>query len=200
MSQLMVSSYTFELPDKKLLEYIRRYIAELKNLGFDEDSPLFPTTKPMHGKDGAFNKECSVFENKFAKSDTFLNKIIKKMLLSCGIEKTYTIHSFRHTFSRFIKPHLKGFEGFEACARSLGHNSTNLLMGTYGRLSTDECRKIMREIQSDILTRGDNDAYNSLIRFESDIEKLDSLNNKEAIKSMITATKTLMKDVRPKNV
>ena len=58
----------------------------------------------------------------------------------------------------------------------------------------------MREIQSDILTRGDNDAYNSLIRFESDIEKLDSLNNKEAIKSMITATKALMKDVRPKNV
>lgn len=188
------------VPDEKLLKYIRKYIAELKKLGFDEDSPLFPITKPMHGKDGAFDKGCSVFENKFAKSDTFLNKIIKKMLLSCDIEKTYTIHSFRHTFSRFIKPYLKGFEGFEACARSLGHNSTNLLMSTYGKLSTDECRKIMYEIQSDILAKGDNDAYNSLMQFETDIERLDGLNNKEAIKSMISSIKILIKDVRPKSV
>lgn len=172
-------------PNNELKRVFKQYIEELKAQGLTDNDPLFPTLAKF-----PLNKEDRIqFLKGFQTRNNYLNNLLKNMCRRAGISKNYTVHSTRHFYSKYIKPYLQSADEFEACAMAMGHRGVGLLFSTYGKLSKNEARDRMINIQKRVLSTNSADSFELINQLQSIADTMPAgakkriLNQLENIKS-----------------
>ncbi|MBL0320389.1 MAG: tyrosine-type recombinase/integrase [Alphaproteobacteria bacterium] len=102
---------------------------------FPEDAPLFPSIKSNFGKVTLFN---TVHLPEMIRSSSTIANIFKEAFHQAG-HKYLRPHSFRHTYARAAGE--KSFDVLQAASQSLGHDSIQTTIRSYGQIPVSEQRK-----------------------------------------------------------
>lgn len=166
--------------DKKHKDILKKYINMLKEQGFGDNDPLFPVRKVSYPN----GQKVLIPTKEFSNRNNYLNKILKKRCEEAKLKRVYTVHSCRHFFAKNVKPYINSATELEACAKSMGHNSMKLLIGTYGKISDKEAENNMKDIQKRIFNENPTDIFEHIKCLKH------TLKNEEA-KSLLNIIETL---------
>ena len=120
-----------------ITDIVLRWADKLRELGFKDESPLFP------GIDNQFGKNLLLAPETKPNSiqDQTIRDIFKNTFKAAGLP-VYRVHSFRHTIARWAE--LNGNpEFFNAVSQSLGHSSVQTTFYCYGTLPHSKIGQIL---------------------------------------------------------
>ncbi|WP_394146848.1 tyrosine-type recombinase/integrase [Shewanella atlantica] len=115
-----------ELPLKVLTEWVEYLV---KELGFEQNDPLFPKTKLAHNKNQQFEVVGLLKEH--WSNATPIRKVFKRAFEAVGLPY-FNPHSFRNTLVRLGENLCRTPEEFKAWSQNLGHESVLTSFYSYG--------------------------------------------------------------------
>jgi integrase len=159
--------------DNNIFELLRRWIKELKSLGYTDDDPLFPSAEA--------NKETGINEFQISKALTkhpltasSSERIIKECCRKAGYGQ-YHAHSFRDSHIYHALDMATNGLDIKAVSANVGHENVVITMTKYADMTADE-------VHGRILNLGKSDKsslHDSAIlhMFEEIKQKLDNKNH-----------------------
>ncbi|NOH69066.1 tyrosine-type recombinase/integrase [Vibrio rotiferianus] len=138
-----ISSYFFpvgELPVTILEEWVDYLTSEL---GYTENSPLFPATKVILDRKRQFT--AGGLEEKHWSTASPIRKIFKQAFALSGMQY-YKPHSFRNTLVRLGEKICRTPEEFKAWSQNLGHQSVLTTFYSYGDVPDRKQAELLRKL------------------------------------------------------
>ena len=128
------------------LAIIKNYFQFLKTEKlFGPDDPLFPKTliKLIPGK----GFQATGLSKQHWQQTNGIRAIFKHAFEAAGISY-YHPHSFRDTLVQYGKEHCTSIQAFEAWSLNLGHTNFAVTLSSYGGISLDQRRNLVRNVKS----------------------------------------------------
>jgi len=128
---------------EKLFKIFTDYYAELVSLGYKDFNPIFPKAKPRkEGNDLCFVESTELTQDFMSKHN--VSRIVKEICKEAGFPG-YSVHKFRHSYSREMKKRMPDNDLMVALMKNMGHKSINLSTFHYGSMSREEQHQIILE-------------------------------------------------------
>ncbi|MFT6908346.1 MAG: integrase/recombinase XerD, partial [Oleiphilaceae bacterium] len=129
-----------ELPSNILTEWIEYLI---KDLGYEENDPLFPKTKLGHNKNQQF-EVVGLLKDHWSNANT-IRKVFKQAFDAAGLPN-FNPHSFRNTLVRLGENLCRTPEEFKAWSQNLGHESVLTSFYSYGDVPDYKQAELLRKL------------------------------------------------------
>jgi len=136
-----IDTYFFPVSDqcediaRKWLQYLREVLL------FCADDPIFPKTRMGLDADDCFTP--AGISREFWSNAGPVRKVFKSAFEAAGLPN-FTPHSFRHMLAHLAYSHCNGPEALKSWSQNLGHESPLTTFTSYGTVSTDRQRELVR--------------------------------------------------------
>ena len=141
-----------ELPLKILREWIDYLVQEL---GFTENSPLFPKTKVAHNANQQF-EVTGLLEEHWSNANP-IRKSFAKAFEAAGLPY-FNPHSFRNTLVRLGEQRCRTAEELKAWSQNLGHESVLTSLCSYGDVPDHKQAEILKKLSEPAPATSESDA------------------------------------------
>ncbi len=166
--------------DEQLCKIFTEYHAELVSLGYQDHNPIFPKAKPRREGNDLCPVESTELSMDFM-SKYNVSRIVKEICIEAGYPK-YSIHKFRHSYSRAMKQRIPQMDLMTALMKNMGHKTINLSAFHYGAMSREEQHKIILDHFSknpdEIPSNVDPKIWNKFLEFRKYVEYNESQKKK----------------------
>jgi integrase len=127
-------------------EVLGTWVAELCEMGFGPNDPLFPSTLVEAGLDHRF--ATTGVKREFWKSAGAVRRIFKEAFLRAGLPY-FNPHSFRSTLAIHGEKICRTAEQWRAYSQNFGHSSPMTTFNSYGSVATHRQAEILNELAND---------------------------------------------------
>lgn len=129
--------------DKVYVEVVAAWIAELHEMGFGPNDPLFPATQVESNTEHRF--EVTGLKPEFWKSAGAVRRIFKEAFVRAGLPY-FNPHSFRSTLAIHGEKICLTPEKWQAYSQNFGHSSPMTTFTSYGRVAPYRQIEILNEL------------------------------------------------------
>ena len=127
--------------NEQLFKIFNDYYAELVTMGYQDHDPIYPKAKPRkEGDDLCFVPSTELTKEFMSKHN--VSRIVKEICVEAGYPR-YSVHKFRHSYTRAMKKRIPQMDLVVALMKNLGHRTINVGAFTYGAMSREEQNQII---------------------------------------------------------